>query len=204
MMITQMDLLTKHLMGSGSKAANVIRVNKGNPYEVQFKALYNEEVHFLANQGGGLRPNYQSLGRNQGWNRDRDDGWRDRDKEWCDRGKKLRERNSDKEQYVPPHERQKPEVPRANHENLCIEDMFARILNKVEGSDKVLKKMNDDFSSLNQTLNLHSLSIKQFEIQMGQIPTHLNPRPKGGLPTDTMVKPNMKFESMSSSYHDDI
>ncbi|WMV40994.1 hypothetical protein MTR67_034379 [Solanum verrucosum] len=140
-------------MVSGSKAMNAIEIIGVNPDEAHFEAMYNEKVHFLANQAVGFRLNYPKSGENQGWNKDCDDGWRDRDREWHDR------------------------------------DMLARILNKVKGSDKVLKEMKDDISSLNQTITSHSVSIKQLEIQMGQISTNLNPRPKGGLPSDTMVNP---------------
>uniref|UniRef100_M1DTR8 Integrase core domain containing protein n=1 Tax=Solanum tuberosum TaxID=4113 RepID=M1DTR8_SOLTU len=76
-------------------------------------------------------------GENQGWNRDRDDGWRHRDREWCDLGTNGRDQDGYKERYVPPHERQKPKEPRDDPEIFCTEDMLAHNLNKKEGSDKV-------------------------------------------------------------------
>jgi len=94
---------------------------------------------------------------------------------------------------VPPHERPKPKEQISNPKNFQTEDMLACILNKVEGTDKVLKEIKDDVSSLNQTVSSHSVSIKQLEIQTGQILAHLNPRPKGGLPSDTLV--NSKNEA---------
>jgi len=47
--------------------------------------------------------------------------------------------------------------------------MFALILNNVEGSDKGLREMKNAFSSLNQTITYHSISIKQLQAQMNQI-----------------------------------
>jgi len=53
----QMDLLTKHVMGSGYKSVNAVGASSGvSPDEVQFEAMYKEKVQFLSNQAGGSRP----------------------------------------------------------------------------------------------------------------------------------------------------
>ncbi|WMV24879.1 hypothetical protein MTR67_018264 [Solanum verrucosum] len=75
-MMTQMDLLSKHVMGCGSKVVNAVRVNGVSPDESHIEVIYNEQV-FLKNQGGGFRSNYLRPGGNQGWNRECDDGSRD-------------------------------------------------------------------------------------------------------------------------------
>ncbi|WMV45849.1 hypothetical protein MTR67_039234 [Solanum verrucosum] len=63
MMMTQMDLLKKHIMGSGYKTGNVVSVNSGvNPNEAHFDAMYNEILHFLANQARGSRLSYPRSG----------------------------------------------------------------------------------------------------------------------------------------------
>jgi len=100
-MMIQLDLLSKNVMGSGLKSVNVVGIGGANPEEAQFEVLYNNEVNFLANQGGGFRSNYPRSGGNLGWNRD--DGWRDRDREWCNRNATWKERDGEKGRYVPPH-----------------------------------------------------------------------------------------------------
>ncbi|WMV41608.1 hypothetical protein MTR67_034993 [Solanum verrucosum] len=77
----QMDLLTKHVMGSAYKVVNAVGANSVNHDEMQFEDMYNEEVLFLSNQAGGSHQSYPRSSGNQGWNRDRDDGWRDRDRD---------------------------------------------------------------------------------------------------------------------------
>ena len=57
----------------------------------------------------------------------------------------------------------------------------------VEGTDKMLREMNCEFSQLNQIVTSHSDTIKQLETQLGQISAQLTARQKAGLPSDTMV-----------------
>ncbi|WMV54258.1 hypothetical protein MTR67_047643 [Solanum verrucosum] len=139
-MMTQMDLLSKYIMFSVSKGVNAVGVSGVNPNDAHFEALYNEEVHFLANQGGSFRLNYPRPSGNEGWNREHDECWRDRDREWRYRGTNWKERDGDKERYEPPHERQKPKEKKVGTENFCTKYMLARIINKVKGSEKCSKK----------------------------------------------------------------
>ncbi|WMV41908.1 hypothetical protein MTR67_035293 [Solanum verrucosum] len=72
--MTQMDLLTKNVMGGGYKDMNTVGANSGvSPDDAQFEDMYNVEVQFLSNQTGGSRPSYPRSGGNHGGNRDRDD-----------------------------------------------------------------------------------------------------------------------------------
>lgn len=72
-LMTQLDLLTKHVIGgnpkSGSKSVNEMGMSGGkNIDDEQFEAMYNEEVQYLANQPGGSWPTFQrQVGNQGGW-----------------------------------------------------------------------------------------------------------------------------------------
>jgi len=54
-MMTQLDLLTKHVMGGSYKVVNVVGASSGmHPDDAQFDTMSNEEVRFLSNQTGGF------------------------------------------------------------------------------------------------------------------------------------------------------
>ncbi|KAK4716059.1 hypothetical protein R3W88_014397 [Solanum pinnatisectum] len=179
--MTQLDILSKNVMGAGARSVDAMGIGYANLDDEKFEALYNEELNFLANQGGGYRSNYPRQGGNQGWNRDK--GWKDRDPEWRDRNPNWKD--GEKDRYVPPHERQKPKDSKGGRS----EHMFSHILNKVEGSDKILKEIKEDVLNLSQTVTSHFVSIKQLETQIGHILSYLNPRQQGGLLSDTMANP---------------
>jgi len=57
--ITQLDLLSKYVIGSGLKFVNAVGTNSGQCLDdAKFEALYNEKVQYLGNQVGGSHPNY--------------------------------------------------------------------------------------------------------------------------------------------------
>ncbi|WMV50552.1 hypothetical protein MTR67_043937 [Solanum verrucosum] len=52
-MMTQLDLLSRHVMGGGTKSVNPVGTTNGQcPDNAKFEALYNEKVQYLGNQVG--------------------------------------------------------------------------------------------------------------------------------------------------------
>uniref|UniRef100_M1DI97 Uncharacterized protein n=1 Tax=Solanum tuberosum TaxID=4113 RepID=M1DI97_SOLTU len=68
--MTQLDILSKNVMGAGTRSVNAVGFGCVNPDGAMFEALCIEEVNFLAKQGGGYCANYPTQGGNQRWNRD--------------------------------------------------------------------------------------------------------------------------------------
>uniref|UniRef100_M1DE87 Uncharacterized protein n=1 Tax=Solanum tuberosum TaxID=4113 RepID=M1DE87_SOLTU len=54
--MTQLDILSKNVMGDGARSVNVVGIRCVNPDEAKLEALYNEEMNFLANQGDMATP----------------------------------------------------------------------------------------------------------------------------------------------------
>ena len=86
--MTQLDILSKYVMGACVRSVNVFGVGCANHEEAMFEALANKKVKFLTNQRGYYSANYQRKGDSQGWRRN--NVWRDCDREWRDRNPTLK------------------------------------------------------------------------------------------------------------------
>ncbi|XP_060190996.1 uncharacterized protein LOC132620349 [Lycium barbarum] len=195
-LVTQMDLLTKHVMGGGSKKVNAVETCEGVPPDEQCFQMYDEEASYVNNLREGSRPNYHGPNQgswrqgqgNQGWNREQGHAnWRDhRDN---NQGGYHNHRTTNP--YVPPKGNQPiaGQSPNKDSTNSKIEEMLSRVLTKVESTDTFCKETRDEVKSMGQIVSSHSTSIKQLESQLGQISAILNQRQKGSLPSDTVANP---------------
>ncbi|XP_070041583.1 uncharacterized protein [Nicotiana tomentosiformis] len=59
-------------------------------------------------------------------------------------------------------------------------------MGRIENMFKQMREKNADFDA---QLSSHNTSIRNLEVQMGKISKALNSRPKGALPSDTVVRP---------------
>lgn len=139
-MMTQMNLLTKHVMGGGSNSVNAVSLSRIKSYEDDmFDSLYNEDVQFLSNKVWGSCHTFQrqgeSQGRNKGgevkWrNKERDGNWRNNEREWRDQNNGWGSVRM-KEIVMYPLMIQKPKGTNADPEILGTNDILAHILNKI-------------------------------------------------------------------------
>lgn len=59
-MVTQLDFLSKYVMGCVLKSTDEVGTNNDNFLDdMKFEALYIEEMQYLGNQLGGSHQNYQ-------------------------------------------------------------------------------------------------------------------------------------------------
>ncbi|XP_015165151.1 uncharacterized protein [Solanum tuberosum] len=70
-----------------------------------------------------------------------------------------------------------------------LEDMLAKVQQKVESTDAEVNEMKSDFSSKSQLVDAHTTSIKQIEQKLGQLSASLNQRKNGSLQSDTIQNP---------------
>ncbi|XP_059289056.1 uncharacterized protein LOC132042546 [Lycium ferocissimum] len=199
-LVTQMDLLTKHVMGGGSKKVNAVETCEGGPMDEQCFQMHDEEASYVNNLREGSRPNYQGPNQgswrqgqgNQGWNKEQGhSNWRDnRDNNQGGYNNNYNNHRSSNP-YVPPKGNQpsSSQPPTSDPASSKIEDMLSRVLKKVESTDTFCKETRDEVKSMGQVVSSHSTSIKQLESQLGQISAILNQRQKGSLPSDTVANP---------------
>ncbi|XP_059295631.1 uncharacterized protein LOC132048969 [Lycium ferocissimum] len=77
-LVTQMELLRKHVLGGCTKRVNAVGSCEGGPQDEQCFQIYDEEPNFVNNQARSSWPNYQSSNQvpwrqgqeNQGWNKE--------------------------------------------------------------------------------------------------------------------------------------
>jgi hypothetical protein len=170
-MKTQMDLLTKHLLGKTEKVKSI--ASKGRD-----ESDSEEEANYLNNQGG-FRGNAQG---NQGRNYYDKSGGKDQGS-W-------KKNNENSGLYVPPGRR---DTTTSN----SMEDMMAKLLKGVEATNAGVKEVIDDLASMKQLVDSHSTSIKQLEQQFSQLSATLNQRKAGTLPSDTVQNPRTDGSCMA-------
>lgn len=78
-----------------------------------------------------------------------------------------------------------------NSGRFSLDDLLSRILYKVEGSNKMLNEMKDDFPSFNNKVNSQLVSIKKLKCQMTQLSCLLKSKLHHRFANDLMVNSNI-------------
>ncbi|XP_015164452.1 uncharacterized protein [Solanum tuberosum] len=149
-MLSQMEDLQEHMKGNCE-----IFCAEGGSFSDNLKSGGNHGQNHRRNEEG-FHPHHQPRVGNQGWNHPRGEGPRRYFLEWIE--------HEDYEEYQTqlsdrPTSRESDSSPRVN-------DLLTQILEKVEGSDDLLKIIRDDFSSLNSKVNSYANAIKMLEGQL--------------------------------------
>ncbi|KAF3650187.1 hypothetical protein FXO37_18588 [Capsicum annuum] len=140
--MTQLDLLTKHMMGDPPKVVNVVASKSAKAYDDEETESLDEEILFLSSQSGGSRPTYQRQVGNQDRDRDHDCRDKERDYNW----------------YIPPHDWEKgKESSFIDPDKVKSEDVLARILIGVEGTDKIDGLPSDTVANLKNDAHIMTI-----------------------------------------------
>ncbi|XP_015169042.1 uncharacterized protein [Solanum tuberosum] len=150
-MLSQMKVIQKH-MNQGS-SSGYLRPGENQGWN---STRYKE----------GFHPHYHQRGRNQGLNHYRSEEPRRYCHDWA-------EQNDNEEDHTQLSESQKS---KGSASSPRVNDLLSRILDKVEGSDDLLKGMRNDFSSLNSKVNSHDDAIKTLEGQLRLLSAQLTSR----------------------------
>lgn len=188
--MTQLDLLTKHAMGVISKMVNVVDSKDTNTYNDDDEESLDEEIQFISNQMEGFVPTYQRQCKIKVG------------KKGTAKGKIMIEIEIKEIKImigeikitiiigIPQHDKVKgKDFTFIDSEKYKSEYVLAHILIRVERNNKMLKVIKSNFLQLNQNITSHLKLIKQLEVQLGQIFSHLNARQNEGLSSDTVANP---------------
>ncbi|XP_015162309.1 uncharacterized protein [Solanum tuberosum] len=193
-MRTQVDLLTKHIVSNSEKVNTAGQPTK---YENQDIDL-DEEANYLGNQrsfriynSGNQGYNSGNAGRNYSREGQYDRPENRKQGNWQNRDGYKNDRSG---VYVPPRNRDRASGSSSGSK---LEDMLAKVLQKVESTDVGVSEMKGDFSSMSQLVDSHTTSIKQIEQQLGQLSASLNQRKNGSLPNDTIQNPKKDRHCMA-------
>ncbi|XP_059295428.1 uncharacterized protein LOC132048757 [Lycium ferocissimum] len=156
-LVTQMDLLTKHVMGGESEKVNAVGSCEGGSPDEQCFQMYDKEASYINNQREGSQPNYQ--GPNQGsWRQGQEKQGSNKDQgnsSWKDsRDNNQRGYNNyqSSNPYVPPKGNQQisSQPPTSDPVSSKIEDMLLRVLKKVKYTYTFCKETRDEVKSIGQ------------------------------------------------------
>lgn len=163
-MLTQMELLEEHTMESveNPKGTNgVFRVEEGSSsgYSKQGENQGLESKRYKE----GFHPHYLQRGGNQGWNYHKREEQRRYYQDWAEQSDYCKREEDHEEDHT--HSSESPKS-RGSATSPQVNDLLSRTLDKVKGSDDLLKGIKFNFSSLNIKVNSHADAIKILEGQL--------------------------------------
>lgn len=111
-MMINVELLAKHMLGTGQKPINTVGAHNTPLLEGEVVyALFDDDIRYLENQGSDSRMGYQSTNIGPWHPRDESKGWRYRDGPWNDQYKQWREQYCARGDYRYNHRSSKSYVP---------------------------------------------------------------------------------------------
>ena len=67
-----------------------------------------------------------------------------------------------------------------------VEDMWQKMLRRFDATDEHAKEIRGDLANIGQKMDAHVISIKNFEVQISQLSTIVNPRQPSTLRSNTV------------------
>uniref|UniRef100_M0ZZK1 Integrase core domain containing protein n=1 Tax=Solanum tuberosum TaxID=4113 RepID=M0ZZK1_SOLTU len=173
-MLNKMELLQEYMMENVEKpkgTSGVFRVEEGS--SSGYSKLGENQSWNSKRYKEGFHPLYLQRGGNQGWNYHKGEEQRRYYQDWAeqiDYWKRVEDHEEDHS-----HSSESPKL-RGSASSPRVNDLLSRILDKVEGSDDLLKGIKANFSSLNNKVNSHADAIKILEGHLSSLSAQLKPK----------------------------